>query len=58
AVFQQDLSELVEQLKELVLLDIYGEINRGKIEPYRSMVQMHFPNSRAHIEITRFRFWV
>ncbi|CAF3732143.1 unnamed protein product [Rotaria sp. Silwood1] len=58
AVFQQDLSELVEQLKELVLLDIYGEINREKIEPYRSMVQMHFPNSRVHIEITRFRFWV
>ncbi|CAF3182010.1 unnamed protein product [Rotaria sp. Silwood2] len=58
AVFQQDLSELVEQLKELVLLDIYGEINREKIEPYRSMVQMRFPNSRVHIEIIRFRFWV
>jgi hypothetical protein len=49
---------LVEQLKEFVLLDIYGKITREQVELYRSMVQMLFPNSRVHIEITRFRLWL
>ena len=57
-VFEQDLCELVEQLKEFVYLDIYGEIDRNKIEPYRSMVQTRFPNSRVFIEISRFRLWL
>ncbi|CAF4534545.1 unnamed protein product, partial [Rotaria sp. Silwood2] len=58
AVFQQDLSQLVNQLKEFVFLDIYGQIHRDKIEPYRSMVQMCFPNGRVHIEMTRFHLWI
>ncbi|CAF1183578.1 unnamed protein product [Adineta steineri] len=57
-VFQQDLCQLVEKLKEFTFLDIYGEIFYKKVEPYRSMVQACFPNSRVDIEIARFRLWV
>lgn len=44
-------------MKELVFLDIHGEIRREKVEPYRSMVQALFPYSRYDIEIFRFRVW-
>ncbi|CAF3090042.1 unnamed protein product, partial [Rotaria sp. Silwood2] len=46
-----------EKLKEFVYLDIYGHINREKIEPYRTMVRTRFPNSRLYIDISRFRLW-
>jgi hypothetical protein len=49
--------ELTEQLKEFVYLDIYGRIYGEKIEPYRSMVQTYFPNSRLFIDQSRFRLW-
>ncbi|CAF4256923.1 unnamed protein product, partial [Rotaria sordida] len=42
-IFEQDLSQLVEQLKQFVFLDIYGEIFQEKVEPYRLMIQSRFP---------------
>lgn len=57
-VFQHDLNELIEQLNKFVFLEILGKIHAKKIEPYRSMVQRNFPNSRCHMEISRFRLWI
>ena len=37
ALFEQDLCQLFEQLKELVFLDIYGKIEEEKAEQYRRM---------------------
>ncbi|CAF3478549.1 unnamed protein product [Rotaria socialis] len=50
AVFEQDLCQLVEKLKEFTFLDIYGEIHIEKVEPYRLMAQTRFPNSRINVE--------
>ncbi|CAF4538884.1 unnamed protein product [Rotaria sp. Silwood2] len=58
AVFEQDLCQLVEKLKEFTFLDIYGEIHYEKVEVYRSMVQVRFPHSRIDVEISRFRLWL
>lgn len=44
-------------MKELIFLDIHGQIHKEKVEPYRSMVQTLFPYSRYDIEIIRFRLW-
>ncbi|CAF1270449.1 unnamed protein product [Rotaria sordida] len=57
-VFECDLCQLVEQLKQLVYLDIYGSTASEKVEPYRLMVQNRFPNSRIDIQISRFRLWM
>ncbi|CAF1618069.1 unnamed protein product [Rotaria magnacalcarata] len=57
-VFEQDLCQLVEQLKEFVYLDIYGKIDYEKLEPYHLMVQKRFPNSRIYIQISRFSLWI
>ncbi|CAF2946704.1 unnamed protein product, partial [Rotaria sp. Silwood2] len=57
-VFEQDLCQLVEQLKQFVFLDIYGEIPYEKAEAYYSMVQTRFPNSRNHVDISRFCLWL
>jgi len=57
-VFQHDLNELFKQLNEFVFLEILGEIHEEKVEPYRLMIQRNFPNSRYHVEITRFRLWI
>ncbi|CAF3066033.1 unnamed protein product, partial [Rotaria sp. Silwood2] len=57
-IFEQDLSQLFEQLKQLVFLDIYGKISREKVELYRLMTQSCFPNSHFDIQIYRFRLWV
>ncbi len=45
-------------MKELVFLDIHGEIHDEKLEPYYSMVQTLFPIARIHIEPFRFRLWL
>lgn len=58
AVFEQDLAQLFGQLKELVFLDIYGNIPKEKIESYRLMIQLHFPNSQFYIQALRFRIWI
>ncbi|CAF1537672.1 unnamed protein product [Rotaria sp. Silwood1] len=58
AIFEQNLCQLVEELKEFTFLDIYGEIHYEKIEPYRLMVQARFPNSRIDVAISRFRLWL
>ncbi|CAF2953042.1 unnamed protein product [Rotaria sp. Silwood2] len=58
AVFEQDLCQLVETLKEFIFLDIYGEIHKEKVEPYRLMAQTRFPNSRINVEVSRFRLWL
>ncbi|CAF4593623.1 unnamed protein product, partial [Rotaria sp. Silwood2] len=57
-VFEQDLCQLIERLKQFVFLDIHGEIIPEKLKPYRSMVQKCFPHSRINIELTRFRLWI
>ncbi|CAF3803049.1 unnamed protein product, partial [Rotaria sp. Silwood1] len=56
--FEQDLCQLVEQLKQFVYLDIYGEIHPKKVKLYRLMVQKRFPNSRNDIQISRFSLWI
>ncbi|CAF4057990.1 unnamed protein product, partial [Rotaria magnacalcarata] len=57
-VFEQDLSQLIERLKEFVFLDIRGKIDPGKLEPYRTMAETCFPQSRIEIGLTRFRLWM
>ncbi|CAF4363021.1 unnamed protein product [Rotaria sp. Silwood2] len=57
AVFEQDLCQLIGKLKDFIFLDIYGKIHYEKVEPYRSMVQARFPDSRIDVEISRFRLW-
>ncbi|CAF4160214.1 unnamed protein product, partial [Rotaria sp. Silwood2] len=58
AVFEQDLCELVKNLKEFTFLDIYGEIYYKKVEPYRLMTKRRFRNSRIDVDISRFRLWL
>ncbi|CAF3956624.1 unnamed protein product [Rotaria sp. Silwood1] len=58
AIFEQDLCQLTENLKEFTFLDIYGKIDYEKVEPYRLMVQARFPNSRIDVEISRFCLWL
>ena len=57
-IFEQDLSQLVEQLKQFVFLDIYGQISERKLQSYYSMIQSRFPNSQFDIQISRFRLWI
>ncbi|CAF5080995.1 unnamed protein product, partial [Rotaria sp. Silwood1] len=57
-VFEQDLCQLFQRLKQFVFLDIHGKIDLGKLAPYRSMVQKCFPHSRLDIELSRFRLWI
>ncbi|CAF3061063.1 unnamed protein product [Rotaria sp. Silwood2] len=57
-VFEQDLSQLFDQLKEFIFVDICGIIPREKVEPYRLMAQTRFPNSRIDVQLTRFRLWI
>ncbi|CAF5143162.1 unnamed protein product, partial [Rotaria sp. Silwood1] len=57
-VFEQDLCQLVEKLKEFMFLDISSEIHYEKVESYRSMVQTRFPHSRSDVGILRFRLWL
>ncbi|CAM4942039.1 unnamed protein product [Rotaria socialis] len=56
-VFQQDLCQLVERLKEFTFLDIYGTINYEKVQAYRLMIQTCFPHSRNDVKVSRFRLW-
>ncbi|CAF0947683.1 unnamed protein product [Adineta steineri] len=56
-VFEQDLCQLMDKLKDLTFLDIYGEIHNKKVEPYRLMAQTCFPRSRVYVEMSRFRIW-
>ncbi|CAF5090327.1 unnamed protein product, partial [Rotaria sp. Silwood1] len=58
AIFEQDLCQLVENLKEFTFLDINGEIHYEKVESYRSMVQTRFPHCRSDVGILRFRLWL
>ncbi|CAM4768236.1 unnamed protein product [Rotaria magnacalcarata] len=57
-VFEQDLCQLIDKLKDFNFLDIYGEIHCNKVEPYQLMVQARFPHSRVDVEISRFRLWL
>jgi hypothetical protein len=57
-VFQQDLCQLVENLKELTFLNICGAVHNEKLKSYQSMVQARFPHSRSHVEISRVRLWL
>ncbi|CAF3833516.1 unnamed protein product [Rotaria magnacalcarata] len=54
SIFEHELSQLIQQLKQFSFLDIYGQIDRQKIKPYRSMIQKRFPNSRLNIQTTSF----
>jgi hypothetical protein len=57
-VFEQDLYQLFEQLKQLVYLNIYGKIWNEKVQLYRLMIQTRFPNSHVDIHLARFRLWM
>ncbi|CAM4748523.1 unnamed protein product [Rotaria magnacalcarata] len=57
-IFQQDLCQLIEQLKQFVFLNIYGLISCEKVEAYHSMIKTRFPNSRSHVDISRFSLWL
>ncbi|CAF1494961.1 unnamed protein product, partial [Rotaria sordida] len=57
-IFQKDLCQLIQQLKQLVFLDIHGKIHPSKVKSYRCMVQKCFPHSKIDIEISRFRLWI
>ncbi|CAF1208742.1 unnamed protein product [Rotaria sordida] len=57
-IFEQDLCQLVEQLKQLLFLDIYGLIENEKVEAYRIMIQKRFCTSKFILERTRFRLWI
>ncbi|CAF1228989.1 unnamed protein product [Rotaria magnacalcarata] len=57
SIFEYDLSQLLQQLKQFSFLDIYDRTDRQKIELYRSMVHKRFPNSRLNIQTTRFCLW-
>lgn len=56
--FEQDLCQLIGQLKQFAFLDIRGEIDSGKVTPYRSMVQKCFPHSKVDVQLKRFRLWI
>ncbi|CAM4840050.1 unnamed protein product [Rotaria magnacalcarata] len=58
AIFEQDLRQLITELKEFTFLDIYGDIHYEKVETYREMVQARFPHSRVDVEISRFCLWL
>ena len=57
-VFEQDLCQLVMNLKELIFLDIYGKICQEKAQAYQSMARARFSHSRTEVEIFRFRLWL
>ena len=57
-VFEEDLSQLLQNLKHFVFLDIFGEINEQKLENYRLMVARRFPHAYFSIDVGRFRFWI
>jgi hypothetical protein len=57
-ILEQDLSQLVEQMKELIFLDIRGKIHEKKVEPYHSMIRTRFPNSRSIVEVFRLCLWL
>ncbi|CAF4278981.1 unnamed protein product, partial [Rotaria sp. Silwood2] len=57
-IFEQDLCQLVDQLKQLLFLDIYGSIENEKTEAYRIMIQKRFCNSQFLLERSRFRLWI
>ncbi|CAF4348904.1 unnamed protein product, partial [Rotaria magnacalcarata] len=50
-VFEQDLSQLIERLKEFVFLDIHGKIDPEKLESYRTMAETCFPQSQYYHQI-------
>ncbi len=58
SIFEQDLCQLLEGLKELTFLDIYGAISCRKAEAYLLMAQTHFPRGHIRVELTRFRLWL
>jgi hypothetical protein len=45
-------------MKELVFLDIHGEIHQEKLESYRFMVQSLFPFTQSDVQMSRFRLWL
>ncbi|CAF1014432.1 unnamed protein product, partial [Rotaria sordida] len=57
-LFEQDLCQLIEQMKKFTFLVIYGQIQPDKVESYRLMVQTRFPNTRSVVERTRFCLWL
>lgn len=57
-LFESNLSQLFDQLRRLVYLEIYGKIPLTKVEPYRIMAQNRFPNGRIDIDMSRFRLWI
>ena len=54
---KQDLCQLMEGLKDLTFLDIYGGVSRKKARAYRLMPRTHFPRGHIRVELIRFRLW-
>ncbi|CAF2927125.1 unnamed protein product [Rotaria sp. Silwood2] len=44
-IFEQDLCQLIKQLKEFIFLDIHSEIDQENVEPYHSIIRAHFSNN-------------
>jgi hypothetical protein len=57
-IFEQDLCQLMEGLKDLTFLDIYGAVCWKKARAYLLMAQTHFPRGHIRVELTRFRLWL
>ncbi|CAF2964366.1 unnamed protein product, partial [Rotaria sp. Silwood2] len=57
-VFEKDLCQLIETLKQLVFLDIHGKIDREKVQVYCSMIKKCFSHSQVDVKSSRFRLWI
>jgi hypothetical protein len=57
-IFEQDLSQLIKNLKEFTFLEIFGEIPYEKVESYRLMAQALFPYSQVDVGRSRFQLWL
>lgn len=57
-IFEQDLRQLMDGLKNLTFLDIYGAVSWKKAQAYLLMAQTHFPHGHIRVELTRFCLWL
>jgi hypothetical protein len=56
SIFEKDLCQLVEGLKDLTVLNIYGGVSYP--QAYLLMAQTHFPHANICVEVTRFCLWL
>ena len=58
SLLEQDIRQLVTHLKQLVFLDIHGNVWEEKMEVYRDMLHTRFPNNRHTVNLFRLRIWL